>query len=66
MPPVDPLEQVVQSQGHEDKTGVSDEFGRDAEAKERLVGRDVAGCRRSVSVDDELAGDIGHGEEARY
>lgn len=65
VPPVDPVEQVVQSQGHEDKTSLADELARDAEAKERLVGCDVAGGRRCVSVDDELAGNIHHGEEAR-
>ena len=64
VPPVDPFEQVVQSQGHEDKTGLADEFARDGEAKERLGGRDVVGRRRCVSVHDQLAGNIGHGEEA--
>ena len=64
MPPADPLEQIVQSQGHEDKTGLADKFARDAEAKERLGGRDVVGRRRCVSVHDQLAGNIGHGEEA--
>jgi hypothetical protein len=42
-PRVDALEQVVQSQDHEDKTGLADELAGDAEAKERLVGCDVAG-----------------------
>src|SRR6266852_918068 len=66
VPPVDALEQVVQSEGHEDKTGLANELGRDAEAKEHLVGRDVAGGGRCVCVDDQLAGDVHHGEEARY
>ena len=66
MPPADPLEQIVQSQGHEDKSGLADEYGRDAEAKECLRGRDVTGCRRCVSVDHQLAGDVAHSEEAHY
>ena len=66
MPSVDPLEQVVQSQGHEDKTGLADEFARDAEAKERLGGRDVVGRRRCVFVHDQLAGNIDESEGARY
>src|SRR6266446_5959529 len=33
---VDALEQIVQSKGHEDKTGLADEVARDAEAKERF------------------------------
>jgi hypothetical protein len=41
VPPVYPLEQVVQSESHEDKTGLADELARDAEAKQRLGGRDV-------------------------
>src|SRR6267143_430281 len=65
VPPVDPLEQVVQSQGHEDKTSLADELASHAEAKERLGGRDVVGGRRSVSLDDDLAGNIHHGEETR-
>jgi hypothetical protein len=39
------LTPLSRSQGHEDKTGMADEFARDAEPKERLVGRDVAGRR---------------------
>ncbi len=58
VPPVYPLEQVVQSEGHQDKTGLADQLGRDAEAKQRLGGRDVVGRRRGVSVHDQLAGDI--------
>jgi hypothetical protein len=64
VPPVDPLEQIVQSQGDEDETSLANEFARDAETKERLGGRDVAGRRCCVSVDDQLARDIAHGEEA--
>ncbi len=52
MPLVDPLEQIVQSPGHEDKTGLANESARDAEAKEHFVGQDVAGRRRCVSVHD--------------
>jgi len=33
VPLVDSFEQVVQSQDHEDKTGLADECARDAEAK---------------------------------
>jgi hypothetical protein len=58
VPLIDPLEQIVQSQGQGDKTGLTDELARDAEAKKRLAGRDVAARRRSVSVDDQPAGDI--------
>ena len=61
-----PLSRSYRASGHEDKTGLADEFARDAEAKERLGGRDVVGRRRCVSVDDQLAGDIAHGEEADY
>jgi hypothetical protein len=61
--PVDSLEQFVQSQGHKEETRLADELGRDAEG---LGGRDVVGRRRRVSVNDQLAGNIHHGEEARY
>jgi hypothetical protein len=56
VPLVDPLEQIVQSQGHEDKTGLGDELGGDAEAEERLEGSDVVGRRRCVSLHDHLLG----------
>ncbi len=38
---MDPLEQIVQSQGHEDKKDLGDELARDTEAKEPLGGRDA-------------------------
>jgi hypothetical protein len=65
LPLVDPLEQFVQSQRNEDKTGLADEVARDAEAKQRLGGRDVAGRRRCVSLHDQFAGNIDEGKEAR-
>ena len=66
MPPVDPLEQIVQSQGHPHKKNLGDEVAGDAEAKERLGGRDIGGRRRCVSVHNQLVGNIDEGEEARY
>jgi hypothetical protein len=33
VPLVDPFEQIVQSQGHEDKKDLGDELARDTEAK---------------------------------
>jgi hypothetical protein len=38
--------------------------GSDAEAKQHLVCRDVVYCRRYVSVDDQLVGNIAHSEES--
>jgi hypothetical protein len=58
--PVDPCEQLVQSDGHEDKGSLADELSRDAEAKEHLV---CHGGRR-VSVDNQLARNVAHGEES--
>jgi hypothetical protein len=56
VPPVDVLEQVVQSQGHEDKTRLADEFARDAKAKERLGSRDVAGVTPAFAWTISLPG----------
>jgi hypothetical protein len=64
LPPVDALQQLVQSQGHEDKTCLADQFAGNPEAKERLRGQDVAGRRPCVSVHDHLAGNIDDGEKA--
>src|SRR5713101_6356448 len=61
--PVDSLEQIVESQRYEDKTSLADKCAGDAKAKQRLVCRDVVGRRRCVSVDDQLVGNIAHGEE---
>jgi hypothetical protein len=66
VPAADTLEQIVQSPSYENKAGLADEFGRDAEAKERLGGRDVVGGRRCVSGHDQLAGNIDDGEGADY
>lgn len=63
---VDRLEQIVQSQRHEDKTDLGDELARDAKTKQPLGGQDVVGRRRCVSVYDQLAGNIEEGEGARY
>jgi hypothetical protein len=61
---VDPLEQIVQSQGHEDKKDLGDELARDTEAKQPLGGRDAVGRRRRVSVHDQLAGNVQEAEDA--
>ena len=66
VPLVDLFEQVVQGQGHENETGHPDELACDTETEERLGGRDVVCRRRCVPVNDQLAGDIPHGEEAEY
>jgi hypothetical protein len=66
VPLVDPLEQVVQSSGDEDKAGHADQFGRDAEAEERLGGRDIVRGRRCVSPHDQFVRNVTHGEEANY
>ena len=60
------FEQVVQSVGHEDKPGHADKFTRDTEAKERLVGHDIVGRRRSVTMDNQLARHVAHSEESKY
>ena len=63
MPPIDTLEQVVQSEGYEDKTSLADEFARDAEAKQSFVCGDIGGSRCRVCVDDELVGDVAQSEK---
>jgi hypothetical protein len=55
---------LVQSDGHEDKGSLADELSRDAEAKEHLVCRDIVYCGRRVSVDNQLARNVAHGEES--
>jgi len=62
VPPVNPLQQVVQTQGHEDKTDHANEFARDAEAKERLGGRNVAGWRKAEGYQDVST----HDENGRF
>src|SRR5205807_7119759 len=66
LPLVDSLEQSVQSEGHEDKTDLPDQFARDAQAKERFRSRDVAGRGGGVSAHYQLVGNVAHGEEAKY
>ena len=61
---VDLCEQLVQSEGHEDKGSLADELSRDAEAKEHLMCRDIVYCGRCVSVDNQLAGNVAHSEES--
>jgi hypothetical protein len=61
---VDPCEQLIQSEGHEDKGSLADELSRDADAKEHLMCRDIVYCGRCVSVDNQLAGDVAHSEES--
>src|SRR5438445_1685634 len=62
----DSLEQIVQSQGHPHKKDLGDEVGRDAGAKQRFGGCDVAGRRRRSFVHDQLVGYVHQGEGARY
>jgi hypothetical protein len=47
-----PLSKSYKAKSHEDKTGLADQLGRDAETKKRLGGRNVVGRRRRVSVHD--------------
>lgn len=51
-----PVEQIVQSQRYPNKKNLGEQLAGDAGAKKRFGGRDVAGRRRCVSLNDQLIG----------
>ena len=61
-----PLSKSYNARTTKIKPGLTDELGGDAETKQQLVRGDVAGRRRCVTVGNQSAGDIEHGEESRY
>src|SRR2546425_7202054 len=59
---VDPFQQIVESQTHEDKNGRADEFGYDADTEKQLGSPNLVRCSRSISHHHENGRNI---EEAK-